>query len=287
MGGRSSSSGLASTQPQAQSLQQILQQAQQAGNQILTMLMQQAIQGQQQQPDVQPPPPQNTAPDTLAQGFQQLIGATDSQLAQIAQQARQTDLPNILNDVDDITQRFVYAAGINDKPAVLDDADFDKFLRDNNIPRSRVMARSVDDITYTNADGTRVRLSAQQQADLLKYSRLTYVGGKHGGMRSGAGAYFAQNGGVQTGYGSRTMVAAINPKSARIITRDKLIRDMHAFAQSHPQFARQVGAPNTNFSRNNMGVYALAMGYNVVHDTSQGYFNVIDRSALVFRKNDI
>ena len=39
-----------------------------------------------------------------------------------------------------------------------------------------------------------------------------------------------------------------------------------------------------SFFNNNMSVYALAMGYNVIKDSSSGYHNVIDRKALVYKK---
>ena len=59
-----------------------------------------------------------------------------------------------------------------------------------------------------------------------------------------------------------------------------------SFARSHPKFAKAVGPYNTSYSggKNNMAIYALAMGYNVITADYGGYTNVIDRSALVYRK---
>ena len=77
------------------------------------------------------------------------------------------------------------------------------------------------------------------------------------------------------------MVAVLNPKTARTITDSSLATRARAFMASHPKFAAQVGAYNNR----TQSIYALAMGYNVV--TWGIYTNVIDRSALVIKENDI
>ena len=125
-------------------------------------------------------------------------------------------------------------------------------------------------------------------SDMMKYSRLNYIGGKVNGQAYGAGTYFDRNGGVNTGYGSTTVVAVLNPKTAKTIDVTTLRSRARAFAASHPKFARAAGAFNTRFNNNNMSIYALAMGYNVITDskTNPSYHNVIDRSALVYRKSD-
>ena len=191
-------------------------------------------------------------------------------------------MPNHLKDASDATQKFVYAAGVNEKPLVLDDADFDKFRRDNNIPKSQVMARSTNGASYT-VNGTTINLTPKQTTDLIKYGSLTYVGGKHGGQVYGAGTYFDMNGGHNTGYaGGTTMVAVLNPKTAKPISRSTLRSQTARWSQSHPQFASAVGP----FSGSTMSIYALAQGYNVITDGGS-YHNVIDRSAIVIKKNDI
>ena len=57
-----------------------------------------------------------------------------------------------------------------------------------------------------------------------------------------------------------------------------------AFDRSHPKFARATGGYSTCFRNNNMSIYALAMGYNVIKDATGSYHNVIDRKALVYKK---
>lgn len=229
----------------------------------------------------QPPTAQNTP--VMAAAITALSQMTDAQLAQLVLQSRGIDMPNQLKDAADRTQEFVYAAGLNEKPLVLDDAAFAQYLKDNGIPTSQIISRSVNPITYRNSDGTRVTLTASDVIDMMKYSRLNYVGGKHGGQVYGAGTYFDMNGGRGTGYGStgsKTAIAALNPATAKVISDTALRGRAAQFAQSHPQFARAVGS----YSSSTMSIYALAMGYNVIQSGS--YHNVIDRSALVYRKSD-
>lgn len=51
--------------------------------------------------------------------------------------------------------------------------------------------------------------------------------------------------------------------------------------------ASMLAAYSTTFHNNNMSIYALAMGYNVIKDSSSGYHNVIDRSALVYKRSNM
>ena len=232
----------------------------------------------------QPPTDQNTPVQPAA--VTNLSQMTDAQLAQLVQQSRSVDMPNQLNDVVDQTQRFVFTAGINELPTVLDDKAFAQYMSDNNIPRSQILTRSVNPISYRNNDGTMVRMSANDVIDMMKYSKLNYIGGKVGGQAYGAGTYFDQTGGRSTGYGNTTATAVLNPATARVIDDRALALKAKAFSQSHPQFTRAVGSYSTSFHNNNMSIYALAMGYNVIKDHYGGYHNVIDRSALVYKQSN-
>ena len=244
-------------------------------------------QAQQAQPQntAQQPAPQNVAPKTAGSAFDTLQKMSDDQLADIAIKSKTVDMPNMLADVDDVTQKFVYQANLNDKPQVLDQADFNKFMSDNNLGTSDLLSRSINDISYTNKSGTHVPMTAQDVADMMMYSKYNYIGGKVNGQALGAGTYFDHNGGQNTGYGKKTVVAVLNPATARPVNARQLGQKAANFAATHPKFARAVGPYNTAFSggKNNMAIYALAMGYNVIIDGS-GYANVIDRSALVYRK---
>ena len=240
----------------------------------------------QQQPQ-QPPQPKNVAPTSTGSAFDALQKMSDDELANVVRQSKSVSMPNQLADIDDVTQKFVYQAGLNEKPQVLASKDFDNFVKQNNIKSSELLARSVDGITYKNASGTNVKMTADDVADMMMYSKYNYIGGKVNGQALGAGMYFMQNGGRPTGYGPKTVVAALNPATARITTPSELRRKASSFAKSHPKFAKAVGPLNESFSggKNNMAIYALAMGYNVIWDAGGGgRTNVIDRSVLVYRK---
>lgn len=210
---------------------------------------------------------------------------SDDELAALVLASKKAQMPNHLADYPSATQKFVFQAGLNEKPAVLDSQAFNQFLSDNNIPQGQVMSRSVNPISYTNQSGYTTKLSGQQINDMLKYSRLNYIGGKIGGKAYGEGAYFAMNGGGGTSYGSTSMDAVLNPKTAKIISDYNLARQASTFAKTHPKFARAVGG----FNNGTQSIYALAMGYNVISENSSkransgDYYCVIDRSALVIR----
>lgn len=263
---------------------------------ITVQATQAQVQSQQMPPQLQPqvntmnPANANQAPNdqnTPVQpgGVTALTQMTDDQLAQLVNDSKRAIMPNFLSDVNDVTQNFVYQAGMNEKPTVLDAAQFIQFCQTNHIPASDVYARSVDDIKYS-AGGHTMSLTGQQQADMLMFSRFNYIGGKVGGQALGAGTYFARNGGRPTGYGNFTMVATLNPALAKPISRSQLAIEARQFAQTHPKFNRAVGGYNTNFNNNNMSIWALAMGYNVITGDSRGddRTNIIDRSVLVFRR---
>lgn len=222
----------------------------------------------------QAPTPQNTP--VVPNAATALSQMTDDQLTNLYNQSRNVDMPNHLNDVADKTQKFVYMAGVNGKPQVLDRQSFDQYMKNNNIPRSQIMARTTGGANYT-VNGTNIRLSDNQVCDLIKYGDLNYVGGKHGGQLYGGGTYFDMNGGRPTGYNGRaTMLAVLSP-SARTIDKYQLASQTSRWARSHPKFAKAVGS----FNNSNASIYALAQGYNVI--TGGSYHNVIDRTAIVMR----
>ena len=217
-----------------------------------------------------------------------LTQMSDDELAQLVNDSKSVIMPNHLADIDDPTQKFVYQAGLNAMPQVLDAAAFQQFMQDNGISQSEVLARSVDPITVTVPGGSgyqpaRLNYTAQMITDMMMYSKFNYIGGKHGGQVYGAGTYFAMTGGKNTGYGGHTVQAVLNPATTRMISKSQLQRQAQSFAASHPKFAQAVGG----YKHNNISIWALCMGYNVISDgynTNGAYRNVIDRSALVYRK---
>lgn len=236
----------------------------------------------QQQPNIQNQAPSTSNTPVVTNAVSKLSQMTDDQLATLVNQSKRVDMPNHLSDVSDATQKFVYAAGINEKPTVLDDAAFKQYMADNGIRQSQMLARTVDGAQYV-VNGTQINLQPAQVTQMIRDSALTYVGGKVGGMVHGAGTYFDQNGGKPTGYGSRsskTAIAVLDKSRAKVIDHGTLDNMARGFARSHPKTARAIGP----YNHRTMSIYALTMGYNVIRSGS--YHNVIDRAALVMRSTD-
>lgn len=241
----------------------------------------------QNNPNVQSQVPDDQNTPVTPSAVTALTQMSDDELAALLRASKSAQMPNYLADRDDTTQKFVFQAGVNEKPMVLDRKEFNQYLKDNNIPRDQIIARSVKPVSYNNQQGYRVSYSADQVQDMLKYSKLTYIGGKRGGQAYGAGAYFAMTGGSSTGYGSNTAQAVLNPQTAKVIDYTTLRAQAASFDKTHPKFAKVT----RGFDQDNASVYALAMGYNVITDHTGGfrgrsgdYYNVIDRKALVYLK---
>ena len=227
----------------------------------------------------QAPSPQNTP---VVQGaVTQLSQMTDDQLSQLVMQSKTVDMPSQLSDVSDATQKFVYLAGLNEKPQVLSDKAFKQYMSDNGLTKSDILSRSVGGANYS-VQGTSIRLSPTQVTDMTKYSALNYIGGKVGGQVYGAGTYFDQNGGRNTGYSNGATMIGVLSKNAKPITKSSLIQKSQAWARKNPKSAQAIG----RISNSNLSIYALAQGYNVI-TSGNGYFNVIDRSAVVLRDRNL
>ena len=239
-----------------------------------------ANQGNNQVPN-QTPNAQNT-PVTPA-AVTNLTQMSDDELAALVNASKKATMPNHLADYPSPTQKFVFQAGVNEMPTILSPTEFNQFLKDNNIDQRKVLSRSVrDNPGYRNQQGYQslFKFTGEQINNMLKHSRLNYIGGKQGKNAYGEGAYFDMNGGGGTGYGSNTIDAVLNPKTAKVIGYYNLQRKAQAFASSHPKFARAVG----NITDSTISIYALAMGYNVIKDDHGSYHCVIDRSALVIKE---
>lgn len=272
MGGRGGASGLTRVRRMPQS-------------QFITPPTPQPTQQPQQTGPIQNQVPDDNNTPVAPDPMGQLQGMSDAQLAQLYTQSQKAQLPNHLGDVDDKTQKFIFTIGMNDKPLVLDQAAFQQFMQDNNIPQSQVLARSIGGGSLKSSAGNRSNLTPQDIADMLKYSRLNYIGGKIGGQAYGAGTYLDMNGGRNTGYGNgATLTGVLNPNTAKVVTDSRLKSLAQAFDRTHPQFAKATGGYSTSFHNNNMSIYATVLGYNVIKDATGSYHNVIDRKALVLLK---
>ena len=216
---------------------------------------------------------------------------TDSELANALKISQgKVDMPNHIGDISNATQNFTYANKLNAKPTVLSDSDFDNFLKQNGIPDSQILIREVNGATF-NSGSIRYNLTANDITDMFKTSDINYIGGKRGGQAYGAGTYFGMEGrNGSTGYASgATMMAVLNPKTAKVISYSDVNRKWNTFVQNKPNLSKQA----VSLGSGNHSIKALMMGYNVITSDSNGsshargeYYNIIDRSAVVVRANN-
>ena len=273
-GGTSTSAGGASVQAQVQQNQQVQQQQ----NQTVQMNAQDLIDASKIA---------STYGNNTSAMFDNM---SDDELANALKASRNVQMPNHIADISDNTQNFTYANKLNAKPTVLSDSDFDNFLKQNGISDSQILIREVNGATFSSG-GIRYNLTANDITDMFKTSDINYIGGKRGGQAYGAGTYFGMEGrNGSTGYASgATMMAVLNPKTARVISRGNIDRQWNSFISSRPKLASSA----SRLRSNDYSIKALLMGYNVVtsaynnSSNSRGdYYNVIDRSAVVVRANN-
>ena len=203
--------------------------------------------------------------------------------------------------VDDYAQKFFYANGLNAKPTVLDDVEFSQYMKDNHLGKAQILTRNV-----SNGD----KLSATDINNNTKYGDYTYLGGKYGGNAEGNGIYFARTGGDST-WGnsdwydkntSKTMLAVIDKSKFNAIYVGDYYKEWSKFEKTHPKTAKamnDVVDKHRHAIGSQVTIASALMGYNVITngtDTLKGYmnkksdssdfYNVLDRSILVIRKDD-
>lgn len=195
----------------------------------------------------------------------------------------------------EVAQEFVKMNNLNSKPVVLNDDDFQKYMKNNGIRDSDVLARGI-------VDNTKEKLSAKQIADNFKYNENNILGGKVGNSTFGFGHYFGQVGyGKTTGYegedGKGSVIYAVFSKKAKIIQSSDISKKFDAYVESHQKMFSKMNDRQRKIlgvkkysdgyaatSNANRTILAAMMGYNVISSQKDNTFNVIDRSALIVEK---
>jgi hypothetical protein len=189
-----------------------------------------------------------------------------------------TDTPDFLNTHH--LQKMVYALGMNDKPEIVSQQEFDDMTVNAPFGSGQtILYRTVNDADLTGG----VHMSAKQINDMLLSGDLTYLGnGVHGD-----GLYFADDKAESQAYGrgggkSRTIACVLNSK-ARMVTETNLRKEYDAFVKSNPQTRKALGFAKTHSSHDSMSQFALMKGYNVIVSKQfrgMNYYTVIDRGVL-------
>lgn len=189
-----------------------------------------------------------------------------------------TDTPDFLNT--NHLQKMVYALGMNDKPEIISQQEWDD--QTVNAPfggSATVLYRTVND---TQLPGN-VTMTAKQMQDMLVGGDLSYMGnGIHGD-----GLYFSDSEQGSKGYGRgggrSCTIACILSSKARPITEQNLKRAYDTFVKTHPQTRKALGFARTHSSHDSLSQFALTQGYNVIISKQydgQNYYTVLDRGAL-------
>lgn len=195
----------------------------------------------------------------------------------------------------EVANEFVKTNYMNSKPVVLKADDFQKYMKDNGIRDSEVLARGI-------VDNTKEKLSAKQIADNFKYSNNNILGGKIGNSTFGFGHYFGQVGyGKTTGYegedGKGAVIFAVFSKKAKIIQSSDISKKFDTYVESHQKIFKKMNDRQREIlgikkysdgyaatSNSNRTILAAMMGYNVISSQKDNTFNIIDRSALIVRE---
>ncbi|MBR2215967.1 MAG: hypothetical protein IJ849_09445 [Selenomonadaceae bacterium] len=225
-----------------------------------------------------------------------LSAMSDSQLASFNDNALQANLPN--DQYDSYTQRLINAAGWNDKPDVLPDAQVRSLARKKG---AMVVYRTLKDDAKTSK-------SAAQIAGDFQQGNANNIGG-WGGQAYGGGHYFASTLNESKSYGNRgsyTMAGVLNSKAKVVNMSDLRGVKGETWLDAHPNAAKSLGftkkigggwtpasrgkrtIPGTNGKQSNLGdnaytSLAMAMGYNVVQNNLSkrlNYYTVMDRSVV-------
>jgi hypothetical protein len=189
-----------------------------------------------------------------------------------------TDTPDFLNTHH--LQKMVYALGMNDKPEIVSQQEFDDMTVNAPFGSGQpILYRTVNDVKLTGG----VHMSAKQINDMMISGDLTYLGnGIHGD-----GLYFANDKAESQAYGygggrSRTIACVLNSK-ARMVTETKLRKEYDDFVKHNPQTRKALGFAKAHSSHDSMSQFALMKGYNVIVSSQfrgVAYYTVIDRSVL-------
>lgn len=177
------------------------------------------------------------------------------------------------------TQRLITAMGLDDKPKVLSDADFDAMLQDNPdmIP------------IYRGVSGSGGMTSQMVTNQTMKGNDTRIGTGIHGD-----GIYFTTNYNYASGYqsnGRDPMTAVVDKTKLKAITE----RDLDIMIQKEPDsWLRRVSDDDGDKS-----TYALYKGYNCIiaeggnygdkydrkKKKGEDYYILLSREPLIFRKN--
>lgn len=205
----------------------------------------------------------------------------DDNLAAFITASLNQDLPDYL--MGNNMQKFAYAANMNTKPIVEDDATFMK----NTPAKQRIYnAQNGTDIHVNNQYA--FHLTGNDIHDYLKFGDDTLI---QNGVY-GNGIYFSNSQRGSAGYGGVQSVARLNPATVKSVSYSQLQNEYNQWANQNPKShmaLKQHANTNKGYGTNAYSQFAAIKGYNVIYKPvgmNETYYVVIDRGALVYSKSN-
>ena len=183
----------------------------------------------------------------------------------------QTITENGLHD-GSLFQNVLTGAGLNAKPTVLSDEEFDKYVREN---KQRVLYRGVNG--YGNMTGDDFH-NQTRYGDFTSTGRGIY----------GDGLYFSVNVVEAHNYGKSIMKMALS-KDAKVIDSQKLQNQFKKELKNNPAFHKTLLGKYDQSS--GLSTYALHKGYNVIQvkggNEGTDFYVALTRNAMVISEKNV
>ena len=206
------------------------------------------------------------------------VKMTDNQFADLITDSLDADIPLFLDDTP--LQKVMYVAGLNEKPQVMTDAQFNQYVRQH---RAETLYRTVDGVYLKQYD---MGINAKDICEQVMYGSLTRTGR---GSLMGDGFYFANDLDDSKRYGTYTgnvkqtayMKAVLKP-GAKGISSSRIYSMARDEISNNTKLGRALEkAVKGRFHSGVMALLAVHKGYDYIEYSSYGYFNVLNRGCLI------
>lgn len=234
---------------------------------------------QQQAPPQQQPPaqPNNVSQPSITQ--QQFMQMDNKQTIQYLGNLKNVKMPPSAELPEFDTQRLTYDMGLNDKPRIVSEAEFNK-------TKGETIYRGVHELKDGN--GT-VLAPARSVANVTMYGEFSRIGA---GV-AGDGFYFTTGKGTANGYAgggkdlgkSAVMRAKIDGSKAKTITLSALERQFNNEDPYVQNAFMRMSTVDNEWTTGYLGAYALKKGYNVITRPAlargESHYIILDRSVMI------
>lgn len=247
-----------------------------AGAQLAQMLRQSQQNQQAAQPQQPPAVPKNATPPSITQ--KQFMQMDNNQTVQyLGSLSKNVKMPASAELPEFDTQRLTYDMGLNDKPRVVSESEFNKI-------KGKTIYRGVSELK----EGSTVIAPARSVANTTLYGDFSRIGA---GV-AGDGFYFSDDKSTANSYAgwgknlgeSAVMRAKIDNTKAKTVTLSSLRSQFSSEPISVQNAFINMSTVNNEWSTGYLGAYALKKGYNVITRPAIGrenHYIILDRGVMV------